>query len=114
DKVADMHPHEVSYGKQRLIEIGKVLATEANILLLDEPAAGLNDSETEELVNVMKDIQKMGKTILIVEHNMKFIMGLVDKIVVLNFGEKIAEGTPMEIKENEKVIEAYLGRGANA
>ena len=114
DDVSHMYPHEVSYGKQRLIEIGKVLATNAKILLLDEPAAGLNDSETRNLLNTMREIQKMGKTILIVEHNMKFVMELAEKIVVLDFGQKIAEGVPDEIRKNTKVIEAYLGREAHA
>ncbi|MBB6453710.1 branched-chain amino acid transport system ATP-binding protein [Salirhabdus euzebyi] len=109
--VADKYPNEISYGQKRLVEIGKVLATDAKLLLMDEPAAGLNDSETRTLVDTMREIQKTGKSILIVEHNMKFIMELVQKIVVLDFGQKIAEGTPEEIRNNEKVIKAYLGGG---
>jgi branched-chain amino acid transport system ATP-binding protein len=108
--VGEKYPNEISYGQKRLVEVAKVLATGANLLLLDEPAAGLNDQETLTLMKTLKKIQEMGKTILIVEHNMKFVMGLAQKIVVLDFGKKIAEGTPDDIKSNEKVISAYLGR----
>lgn len=109
DHLADKYPNEISYGQKRLVEIGKILATDAEILLMDEPAAGLNDSETRNLMQTITAIQDTGKTILIVEHNMKFIMELVQKIVVLNFGKKIADGTPEEIRNNEEVIKAYLG-----
>ena len=109
-EIAHKYPNELSYGQKRLVEIAKVLATDASHLLLDEPAAGLNDQETEGLMEIIKEIQKLGKTILIVEHNMKFVMGLADKVVVLNFGQKIADGSPDEVKSNQTVIKAYLGK----
>lgn len=108
--IAGKYPNEISYGHRRLVEVAKVLMTGAKLLLLDEPAAGLNDQETMTLMSMLHKIRESGRTILIVEHNMKFVMGLADKIVVLEFGKKIAEGTPGEIKQNPQVIKAYLGR----
>ena len=98
------------YGSQRKVEIARALATRPRLLLLDEPVAGMNARETEELLVIISKIREMGITILLIDHDMKFVMGLCDRLWVLNFGRKIAEGTPQEIQRNESVLEAYLGR----
>lgn len=100
---------ELSYGSQRRVEIARSLCGNPRMLLLDEPAAGMNTVETEELQRDILLIAKMGVTILLVEHDMTLVMGVSDKIVVLNFGRKIAEGTPDEIRRNDEVIASYLG-----
>ena len=98
------------YGKQRRLEIARALATEPTLLLLDEPAAGMNPQETLELAEFIKEIRNhFHKTILLIEHHMDLVMGIADRIYVLDFGQLIAQGTPDEIQNNERVIDAYLG-----
>lgn len=98
------------YGLQRELEIIRALASQPRLLLLDEPAAGMNPQETAELTRFIARIRDMGTTILVVEHDMKLVMNICDKIAVLNYGRKIAEGTPKEIQKNDEVIKAYLGK----
>jgi branched-chain amino acid transport system ATP-binding protein len=97
------------YGNQRVLEIGIALAAEPRLLLLDEPSAGLNDAETRVMMQLIKKMRDQGITILLVEHDMKLVMGISDRIVVLNFGKKIAEGTPAQIRCDLQVVTAYLG-----
>lgn len=98
------------YGKQRELEIARALATEPKLLFLDEPAAGMNPSETDALIETIEKIRKLGITIVLIEHDMKLVMNICDRITVLNYGKKIAEGTPREIRNNSEVVEAYLGK----
>jgi branched-chain amino acid transport system ATP-binding protein len=98
------------YGAQRKVEIARALATRPKLLLLDEPVAGMNERETEELLGMVSKIRDLGVTILVIDHDMKFVMNICDYLFVLNFGRKIAEGTPDEIRTTECVLEAYLGR----
>lgn len=97
------------FGKQKMLEIARALATEPRLILLDEPAGGLNMRETEELGDLIEQIRKLRVTVLLVEHDMNLIMDISDRILVLDFGKVLASGTPAEIKENSAVIEAYLG-----
>jgi len=98
------------YGEQRRLEIARALATGSRIILLDEPAAGMNPQEKIELMKIISDLRvRLNLTILLIEHDMKLVMGICEKILVLNYGERIAEGTPLEIQNNSQVIDAYLG-----
>lgn len=107
---ADETAEQLSYGGQRKLELARALATEPKLLLLDEPVAGMNTGEKVELMERIRQIAARGYTIFMIEHDMRFVMGLCQRIAVLNFGRIIAEGEPDEIRNNADVIEAYLGR----
>ncbi|MBV9494052.1 MAG: ABC transporter ATP-binding protein [Acidobacteria bacterium] len=110
---ADAYAKNLPYGDQRRLEIARALAARPRVLLLDEPAAGLNDRETLNLMETIHDIRdRFGIAILLIEHHMELVMGICERIVVLNFGKTIAQGTPKEIQANPAVIEAYLGESA--
>jgi branched-chain amino acid transport system ATP-binding protein len=108
-ELADDTAGNLSFGKGRLLEIARALAVEPRIILMDEPAAGLNSQETLVLAHLIGKIRQMGVTVVLVEHDMELVMDVCDRIVVLNLGKKLAEGTPREIQENREVIAAYLG-----
>ena len=110
DKDADTLAKNLPYGQQRRLEIVRALATEPKILFLDEPAAGMNPQETAELTQLIRQIKDQFKiTIMLIEHDMSLVMDVTERIYVLEYGRLIAEGTPDEIKNNKRVIEAYLG-----
>ncbi len=111
---ADEFAENLPYGAQRRLEIARALATEPLLLLLDEPAAGMNPQETISLEHLIKQISREGQAILLIEHDMKLVMSLSDRIFVMDYGKKIAQGTPLEIRENPAVIKAYLGEEVDA
>jgi branched-chain amino acid transport system ATP-binding protein len=109
---ADDQARNLAYGQQRRLEIARALATNPKLLLLDEPAAGFTPREKVELMDLVGTILQRGVTVFLIEHDMRVVMGISKKIVVLDHGEKIAEGNPEEVRHNQRVIEAYLGRSA--
>jgi ABC-type branched-subunit amino acid transport system ATPase component len=106
---ADELAENLSYGDQRRLEIARALATKPKLLCLDEPAAGFNPAEKQRLMDLIRKVRDDGYTVLLIEHDMRLVMGVTDRVVVLEFGRKIAEGTPSEIRDNPAVIAAYLG-----
>jgi branched-chain amino acid transport system ATP-binding protein len=109
ERHADVLAAGLSYGDQRRLEIARALATEPKLLCLDEPAAGFNPAEKQKLLELIRKVRDQGYTVLLIEHDMRLVMGVTDRIVVLEFGRKIAEGLPSEIRDNPAVIAAYLG-----
>ena len=110
DRLQNEYAENLSYGQQKLLEFARVLMIDPDLILLDEPAAGVNRTLLNELLQAIRNLRAQGKTVFIVEHDMKVIMDLSEKIFVLNYGEKIAEGPPEMIQTDERVVEAYFGR----
>ncbi len=112
-KYADYKSRTLSYGDQRRLEIARALATDPQLIALDEPAAGMNATEKVQLRELIDRIRKDNRTILLIEHDVKLVMGLCDRVTVLDYGKQLAEGSPAEVQRNEKVIAAYLGTGGH-
>ncbi len=111
----DMQANKLAYGDQRRLEVARALANRPRLLLLDEPTAGMNPNETADMTRLIQRLRDdLGLSILLIEHEMRVVMGISERITVLDYGEKLAEGTPAEIRSNQRVIEAYLGRGSAA
>jgi branched-chain amino acid transport system ATP-binding protein len=109
DQLADVEAANLPFGKGRMLEIARAMACRPRMILMDEPAAGLNSQETVGLAELIRKIRDMGITVVLVEHDMELVMDICDRIIVLNLGQKLAEGTPREIQDNHEVIAAYLG-----